>query len=197
MQRRRMRRQRGQRGVDIVAQRAVFARLGVYKGAVQPKAAGLESVEGVRQVVVFCGLEGLLHADPARQALHQTGHGRCLLYGQRGVQHPHLNRSVFGLGTYVPVKVFHALDDTGARHLAEVDCEVIPGQHKGRAARQRNQVRNKTRQPVQQHQGLVRPRATNVYMLARRDNHRVVGWQAVGEALQEAALRALGHALHI
>ena len=32
-----------------------------------------------------------------------------------------------------------------------------------------------------------------VRVVARRDNHRIVGWQAV----QEAALRALGHALHI
>lgn len=32
---------------------------------------------------------------------------------------------------------------------------------------------------------------------ARCDKHRIVGWQALGEAVQEAALRALGHALHI
>jgi len=32
-----------------------------------------------------------------------------------------------------------------------------------------------------------------VRVVTRRDNHRIVGWQAV----QEAALRGLGHALHI
>ena len=36
-----------------------------------------------------------------------------------------------------------------------------------------------------------------VRVVARRDNHRIVGWQALGEVVQEAALRAQGHALHI
>ena len=59
-----------QRLLDMLAQRQLLAGGRVHIGAVQTKAAGLEAVIGIDQIVVFAGFEGLLTEEPGAQRLN-------------------------------------------------------------------------------------------------------------------------------
>src|SRR5690606_21287554 len=81
---------------DVLANRAVLARLRIDEGSIEAEAARLEAVEGVDEVVVLHRAKRLLEAQPASHALDVRGERSCLLDRQRRVQDPYFDRPELG-----------------------------------------------------------------------------------------------------
>ena len=192
------------RAQDIVADDALFGAAGHDQRAVIAEAAGLETVEGVDQVIVLARLNRLFLKQITRQGLGISGDLRGPVHGQRRIHHAQFDGAEFGLGTDVPIKVLHALDDAGGDHLAVIGGKVVPVQHEGRAAAERegkdriesrrletgvealherrrggqgDKVRYVATEGVQQPQRLVRAGASDMDMLA--ENGELLGQVAI------------------